>query len=157
LDNDVTSLAADGRGEVWIGSKSGLNLWNGDNFESFTTHDGLSDEFVTGVNVARSGVVWITTRVGMCRFINGHIVPYEFQTDSEGRSPEYLGAYEDRRGNLWAFGDTYLINLAEGKRFNYFRSPESASVRIWSLCEGWDGRLWIGTSGRGLLCFDDDR
>lgn len=157
LDDGVTSLAADSRGEVWVGSKSGLNLWNGENFESFTTRDGLSDEFVTGVNVARSGAVWITTRVGMCQFINGHIAPYEFQTDSQGRSPEYLGAYEDRRGNLWAFGDTYLINLAEGKRFNYFRSSESASVRIWSLCEGWDGRLWIGTSGRGLFCFEDNR
>ncbi|HEY1789672.1 MAG TPA: two-component regulator propeller domain-containing protein, partial [Verrucomicrobiae bacterium] len=136
---------------------AGLNIWDGKVFESFTVRDGLPDAYVAGVNVARSGTVWITTHVGMCRFINGHIVPYEFQTESQGRRPEYLGAYEDRRGNLWAFGDTYLINLAEGKRFNYFRSSESASVRIWSLCEGWDGRLWIGTSGRGLFCFEDNR
>ena len=157
LDKDVTSLAADGHGSVWIGSKGGLNLWNGKNFEAFTTRDGLPDEMVTGVNVARSGTVWITTRVGMCRVIDRQIAPYAFQTQSQGRSPEYLGAYEDRRGNLWAFGDTYLINLGEGKRFNYFRSSESESVRIWSLCEGQDGRLWIGTSGRGLFCFEDNR
>jgi ligand-binding sensor domain-containing protein/signal transduction histidine kinase len=156
LDNGVTSLAADSDGSVWIGSKLGLNLWNGQRFESFTVRDGLSDSYVSGVNVARSGTVWITTRVGMCRFINGHIAAYAFQTESQGRRPEYLGAYEDRRGNLWAFGDTYLINLAAGKRFNYFRSSESASVRIWSLCEGRDGRLWIGTSGRGLFCFEND-
>ena len=93
----------------------------------------------------------------MARFIEGRIVPYAFQTESQGRSPEYLSAYEDRKGNLWAFGDTYLINLAEGQRFNYFRSSEPASVRIWSLCEGRNGRLWIGTSGRGLLCFEDNR
>src|SRR5204862_3091499 len=47
--------------------------------------------------------------------------------------------------------------LAEGKRFNYFRGNEGTSVRIWSLCEGSDGRLWIGTSGRGLFCFGDNR
>lgn len=157
VDDNVTSLAADNHGEVWIGSKAGLNLWTGQQFKAFSTRDGLSDEFVSGLNVARSGAVWITTRTGMCRFIDGHIAPYEFQTESEGRSPEYLGTYEDRRGNLWAFGDTYLINLAEGKRFNYFRSSESASVRIWSLCEGRDGRIWIGTSGRGLFCFEDNR
>lgn len=161
LDRSVTSLAADSRGSVWIGTKSGLNLWNGKKFEAFTTRDGLPDDMVTGVNVARSGTVWITTvpnvaRVGMCRIINGHIAPYAFQTQSQGRSPEYLGAYEDRRGNIWAFGDTYLINLAEGKRFNYFRSSESALGRIWSLCEGRDGRLWIGTSGRGVYCFEDN-
>ena len=153
LDDGVTSLAADNRGQVWIGSKSGLNLWAGQHFKSFTTADGLSDDLVSGVNVARSGIVWITTRTGMCRFMGGRITPYLFQTESQGRRPEYLGTYEDRRGNLWAFGDTYLINLAEGKRFNYFRSSESASVRIWSLCEGQDGRIWIGTSGRGLFCF----
>jgi ligand-binding sensor domain-containing protein/signal transduction histidine kinase len=157
LDDNVTSLAADARGQVWIGSSSGLNLWTGHGFKSFTMRDGLPDEFVSGVNVARSGTVWITTRTGMCRFIDGRITPYFFRTESQGRSPEYLGAYEDRQGNLWAFGDTYLINLAEGKRFNYFRSSESASVRIWSLCEGRDGRLWIGTSGRGLFCFEDNR
>ncbi len=157
LDAGVTSLEADKHGSVWVGTKSGLNLWTGKEFKSFTTLDGLPDKFITGVNVARSGTVWITTRVGMCRFIDGHIASYALQTESQGRSPEYLGAYEDRRGNLWAFGDTYLINLAEGKRFNYFRSSESASVRIWSLCEGRDGRLWIGTSGRGLFCFEDNR
>jgi signal transduction histidine kinase/ligand-binding sensor domain-containing protein len=154
LDDGVTSLAADKQGMVWVGTKSGLNLRRDGIFKSFTKRDGLPDVFITGVNVARSGTVWITTRSGMCRFMDGRIVPYELQTDSQGRSPEYLGVYEDRRGNFWAFGDTYLINLAEGKRFNYFRSSEPASIRIWSLCEGGDGRLWIGTSGRGLFCFE---
>lgn len=157
LDDSVTSLAADGHGQVWIGSKSGLNLWTGQQFKSFTQHDGLPDDFISGVNVARSGTVWITARNGMCQIVDGHITPYAFQTESQGRSPQYLGTYEDRRGNLWAFGDTYLINLTEGKRFNYFRNSESASVRIWSLCEGRDGRIWIGTSGRGLFCFEDNR
>lgn len=157
LDDSITSLAADSQGTVWIGSRSGLNMFAGDQFRSFSEEDGLPDELVSGVHVARSGTVWITTRGGMCRFIGGKIAPYAFQTESQGRSPEYLGAYEDRRGNLWAFGDTYLINLAEGKRFNYFRGNEATSVRIWSLCEGRDSRLWIGTSGRGLFCFDDNR
>jgi ligand-binding sensor domain-containing protein/signal transduction histidine kinase len=153
----ITSLAADGRGQVWIGGSEGLSLWTGDHFQLFTQRDGLPDDSVSSVDVAQSGTVWITTRVGMCRFVNGRIVPHPFQTESQGRSPEYLGAYEDQKGNLWAFGDTYLINLTENKRFNYFRTSEPASLRIWSLCEGRDGRLWIGTSGRGLFCFEDNR
>ncbi len=157
LDDNITSLAADAEGRLWIGTRAGLNRWDGKGFSAFTTREGLADEFVSGLHVARSGVVWITTRSGMYQFKEGHIIPYEFQTESQGRRPEYLGAYEDRRGNLWAFGDTYLINLAEGKRFNYFRGADAASVRIWSLCEGRDGRLWIGTSGRGLYCFGDNK
>ncbi|HEX3798246.1 MAG TPA: two-component regulator propeller domain-containing protein [Verrucomicrobiae bacterium] len=157
LDDDVTCLALDKKGQLWVGGKVGLNLWTGQAFKRFTEANGLSDEYISSVHVARSGTVWITTRSGMCQYVEGRIIPYDFQAKSQGRSPEYLGAYEDQSGNIWAFGDTYLINLAEGKRFNYFHSSASGSVRIWSLCEGRDGRLWIGTSGRGLLCFEDGR
>jgi ligand-binding sensor domain-containing protein/signal transduction histidine kinase len=157
LDDNITSLAADTEGRVWIGTRSGLNRWDGRSFAAFKSKEGLADEYVTGLHVARSGAVWITTRSGMYQYKEGGILPYEFQTESQGRRPEFIGAYEDRRGNLWAFGDTYLINLAEGKRFNYFRGADAASVRIWSLCEGRDGRLWIGTSGRGLFCFGENR
>jgi len=158
LDDNVTSLAADGRGSVWIGTKSGLNLYTGKGFKAFTAREGLADESVSGVVVARSGTVWITTRSGMYQFAGGRVAPYEFQTESQGRNPEYLSAYEDRSGNVWAYGATFFINLADpSKRFNYFRGNEAASVRIWSLCEGHDGRLWIGTSRPGLLCFDDNR
>ena len=32
-----------------------------------------------------------------------------------------------------------------------------SSTRIYSLCEGRRGELWIGTSGRKLYCFAEDR
>lgn len=154
LDDSVTSLSADAEGRVWIGTRAGLNRWDGKGFSGFTAKDGLTDVSVSGVHVARSGVVWITTRSGMYQFKDNRIMPYEFETDSQGRRPEFLGAYEDRRTNLWAYGDTYLINLSVEKRLNHFRGVDA--TRIWSLCEGRDGRLWIGTSGRGLVCFGDN-
>ncbi|MBC8003182.1 MAG: hypothetical protein H7X97_11410, partial [Opitutaceae bacterium] len=180
LDDNVTSLAVDADGFVWIGTRSGLNVATGSKeLKSFKVKDGLPHESVSGLHVARSGTIWITTRGGLCRYqeaagathsspaihtlsgarryLDGRIASFELQTDSQGRIPDYLSAYEDHRGSMWAFGDTYLINLTDGKRFNYFRSNEATSVRIWSLCEGRDGRLWIGTSGRGLFCLDENR
>ncbi|HEX5222049.1 MAG TPA: two-component regulator propeller domain-containing protein [Verrucomicrobiae bacterium] len=164
VDDNVTSLSADAQGRVWIGTRAGLSRWDGRSFSSFTARDGLEDTSVIGVHVARSGVVWITTRSGMYQFkdnppaqgpdATGRITPFQFETDSQGRRPEYLGAYEDRRGNLWAYGDTYLINLSVKLRHNHLRGVDA--TRIWSLCEGRDGRLWIGTGGRELVCFDDN-
>ena len=153
LDDNVTSMAADTNGQIWVGTRSGLNVSTGKSFKSLTTRDGLPDEFISGVHVARSGTVWITTRSGMCQFIDGRLKPYPLEVP--GRSPEHLGAYVDRRGNVWAYGDTYLINVTENRRFNYFRGSEASSVRLWSLCERRDGRLWLGTSGPGLYCFDN--
>ena len=158
LSDTINSIAEDGAGNLWLGTPSGLNLLEKKRLTRFSTQDGLPGDFVSNVHVARSGTVWITTRGGMCQFKNGKIFPFPFQTDSPGRNPESLGVYEDRTGNLWAFGDTYLVNLTEGKHLNHFGGGENlSSLRIWSLCEGRQGELWIGTSGKGLYCFTDDK
>lgn len=154
-DETVNSIAEDTSGCLWIGTSSGLTALHGGKLTHYTTKDGLPNDFISSVHVARSGTVWITTRGGMCQFKNGKLNPYPFQTASSGRSPESLGVYEDRRGNLWAFGDTYLVNLTEGTyHLNHFGGGDmTSSTRIWSLCEGRRGELWIGTSGKGLYCF----
>jgi ligand-binding sensor domain-containing protein/signal transduction histidine kinase len=158
LDQNVTSLTLDAAGRLWIGTKRGVNRRDGPKFVAFTTRDGLPDNSVSSVHAARTGTVWITTAGGMCRFMEGRISRFVFPTTGQERQEEFLGAYEDRQGNLWAFCATYLINLAqgkaEGKRINYFPGEKSAVTRIWSLCEGRNGRLWIGASGRGVFGFD---
>ena len=158
LDDTINSIAEDSAGNLWLGTPSGLNRLAKDRLTRFTSKDGLPGDFVSNLHVARSGTLWITTRGGMCQFTNGQISPFPFQTDSPGRNPESLGVYEDRTGNLWAFGDTYLVNLTEGKHLNHFGSGDNlSSLRIWSLCEGRHGELWIGTSDKGLYCFADDK
>lgn len=158
LDKTITSIAEDTYSNLWVGTPAGLFRVTGDRVVAYTPADGLPNEYISSVHVARSGMVWITTRGGICQFKNGSIKLFPFQTESPGRSPESLGVYEDRRGNLWAFGDTYLVNLTEGKHLNHFGGGHpTSSLRIWSLCEGQNGELWIGTSGNGLYCFADDK
>jgi signal transduction histidine kinase/ligand-binding sensor domain-containing protein len=157
LTKGITCVCGDPNGSLWVGSTEGLSWLNASNVTVFTVTNGLPSDVVSSVHVSASGTVWITTRKGMCQFKNGRLTPFEFQTDSAGRSPEMIGMYDDRRGNLWAFGDTYLVNLNDGKRFNYFRNGDTASLRIWSLCEGSAGQLWIGTSGQGVFAFSDGR
>lgn len=152
----INSIAEDTNSTLWLGTPAGLEKLDGPAFTHFTAQNGLPNDFVFNVHVARSGTVWITTRGGMCQFKNGHLEPVPFETDNPGRNPESLGVYEDRRGKLWAYGDTYLVNLTDGQHLNHFGTGDAASTRIWSLCEGRKGELWIGTSGKGLYCFAGD-
>ena len=157
----INSIAEDMSGNLWVGTPTGLVRLKGDEPKRFTTRDGLPNDFISSVNVARSGTLWITTHGamshgGMCRLKDGRIEVVPFQTDSAGRIPEPLGVYEDRRGQRWAYGDTYLVNLEDQKHLNHFGSGNAASTRIWSLCEGRNGELWIGAS-KGLYCFVDEK
>lgn len=154
--DNVTSLAMDAERRLWVGTPEGACRLDGRRFTSFTTSDGLPDDAIIGLHRARSGAVWITTRAGVCKFDQNRIHSGDF-SNSGGRAPEFMGVYEDIKSNLWAFGATFLINRTEEKRFNYFYAKEPTSVRIWSLCEGRDGRLWIGTSGRGVFWFDGSK
>jgi signal transduction histidine kinase/ligand-binding sensor domain-containing protein len=149
----VTCIAGDREGGLWVGTTNGLSWFNGTNVTCFTVTQGLPSDVISSVHVSAPDTVWITTRKGMCQFKEGRLSPLEFHTDSPGSSPEMIGIYNDQRGNLWAFGDTYLVNLNDGKRFNYFRSGDTLSLRIWSSCEGRDGQLWLGTSGQGVFSF----
>jgi signal transduction histidine kinase/ligand-binding sensor domain-containing protein len=152
MPRSITSLAESGKA-LWVGTSAGLYQVALTNLALAPTLAGLSNEFITSLHAARSGTVQITTRSGMSQYKNGRITPVEFQAENLGRTPEFIGLYEDRSSNLWAFGDTYLVNLSEGKRFNYFGGGGASSLRIWTLCEGRRGRLWIGTSGQGLFSF----
>jgi ligand-binding sensor domain-containing protein/signal transduction histidine kinase len=153
----ITSFAVDGADELWVGTTSGLFRVALSNLTLAQPSLGFTNELISGVHAARSGTIWITTRNGMSQYKNGKVTPVEFPTESLGRNPEFIGMYEDRNGNLWAFGDTYLVNLNEGKRFNYFRTGDASSFRIWTLREGRGGQLWIGTSGQGLFSFADGK
>lgn len=153
--DNITSITQDQQGNLWIGTSAGLARIQNDSVTRFNTADGLPDNFVSAIHCARSGALWVTTRKGMCELRGDHFARMEFQTQGLGPNPEFLGVYEDDKGNVWAFGDTFLINLKDGKRLNNFRGGDAASYRIWSLCEGRQGHLWISTSGQGIFSFAD--
>jgi ligand-binding sensor domain-containing protein/signal transduction histidine kinase len=157
LDNTITCLAEDTLGGIWIGTPAGLNHFKDGVISSYAGPEALPHDSISGIHAGRSGNLWITIRTGVCQFRNGRIVPFENKDNNQGRNAEYLGVYEDRAGNLWAYGDTFLLNVGQGKRFNYFKSSDPSSSRVWTIFEGHDGDLWIGTSGRGLFLFRDGR
>lgn len=157
LDNTITCLAEDTFGGIWMGTPAGLNHFKDGVLSSFAGPEALPHDFISGLHAGRSGNLWITIRTGVCQFRNGRIIPFENSDTTQGRNSEYLGVYEDRAGNLWAYGDTFLLNVGQGKRFNYFKSSDPSSSRVWTIFEGQEGDLWIGTSGRGLFLFRDGR
>jgi len=91
----------------------------------------------------------------MSRIIDGRITPYAFQTESQGRSPNTWALTRTVREivGLWRYlpdqsGRGQAIQL-----FPQFRVGFRAHLEFVRRAER---RLWIGTSGRGLFCFEDN-
>ena len=156
-DRDVTSLAVDASGVLWIGTQSGLSCWLKGRLAPLVSEVMPARDAIVALHAGRSGTLWVTTRSGVFRLQNGVATPFQLEDLPQSRNAEFIGAYEDSSGNLWALGSTFLLNVTQGRRFNYFRSQELASSRVWTICEQTDGTFWIGSSGRGLFRFQNGR
>lgn len=145
----ITSLAAGTNNELWIGTSNGLFSFKA----GMLTLVSQRNESIPRVCVANSGRVWVTTSFGVYYVSGNALKSYPITTENQSGGPKFLGVYEDGHHDLWGFGETYLINLLDGKRFNYFPGDALSSVRLLSFYEASDGALWAGTSGRGLFRF----
>jgi ligand-binding sensor domain-containing protein/signal transduction histidine kinase len=164
LENErINSMGADEDGAVWIGTEKGLVQWQGDKLIRTDLEPGQADLAVLALQVTRSNGVWVTTSEGLRRIQDGRM-----QTDALPENPAQIGdelsrlsvfrgIFEDRGGSLWCFGDTYLLNLTQNRRFNYFRGGGATPLQVWSICEGKQRQLWIGTIGQGLFHFAGGR
>lgn len=155
--NWATSLAEDASGTIWIGTQEGLNRWTQGRLETFITPAMRKGDGIVALYAGASGALWITTRSGLFCLRNGQATAFKSDQLPQGRNAEFIGAYEDRAGNLWAFGATFLLNVTQGKSLNSFPYFNLASSRIWTICEQGNGDLWFGTSGQGLFRYQNGR
>ncbi len=64
-DNTVFSLLLDRSGTLWIGTRGGLTSYDGQRFRSYTTADGLANNYVLCLyRGQRRGTLWIGTGGG---------------------------------------------------------------------------------------------
>lgn len=66
--NQVTSLVEDKQGYIWVGTKGGLNRFDGVEFERFGKSDGLLSSNIKQLFLDDDGKVWIVTGKGLSVF-----------------------------------------------------------------------------------------
>jgi len=75
--NFIYSMDQDEKGYLWIATGEGLCRYDGQNFKTFTTKDGLAEDVVTSTFIASNGVLWAGHNSGqISRVKGGHITRY---------------------------------------------------------------------------------
>jgi signal transduction histidine kinase/ligand-binding sensor domain-containing protein len=67
--SQVLQIHEDIHGRIWVGTTSGLNLFNPDNeaFISFGTDDNLPNDCISGILEDDNGNLWLSTLKGICK------------------------------------------------------------------------------------------
>ncbi|MGI9248851.1 MAG: two-component regulator propeller domain-containing protein [Woeseiaceae bacterium] len=162
-NDDVRAIFEDAEKRLWIGTASGLNLFNRieGRFQRFQYESGnqrsLRDDYVMSIYQDHGGLLWVGTRSGGTSRWNprswsfGHY----YRDWLEGA---YVTSFaDDERGNLWigAVGPALSrLNLATGERVaieQVAKNPQAlADPRVMSLLSDRYEQLWIGTMNGGL-------
>ncbi len=108
-DGWISSLAADASGNVWVGTSAGLSRFDGWQWTTFTTADGLVDGVIYALAVDGQGQVWAGSRYGkgLSRFDGQRWTRYRF----EGLGGNVVAVAPN--GDVWCngYGDVLLARF----------------------------------------------
>ncbi|WP_426493058.1 ATP-binding protein [Hymenobacter sp. 102] len=153
----IYALAQDKAGYLWIGTAEGLVRFDGTEFVTFTTKDGLAENFVTRLFVhLRTGQLWVGHYQGGISRLHGQrfqpvaaaakniplrphtgIIPPDTAFREYGKTPY---SYAEPPGFELSFGLRHLL-------------PPGTVPQCVLLDR--EHNLWIGTAGQGLWRWSD--
>ena len=79
---EVYKVEKDSKGNVWICSDGGVNMFDGTGFHSFTIENGLVDNVVFDIYEDYKGRVWfLSYNSKLCYYENGNIIEFAFNDE----------------------------------------------------------------------------
>ena len=155
----VVTICQDSRGYLWLGTRNGLNRYNGSGYTIFRHHPGDSLTIVdNGVNKIcedHDNNLWIATIRGVSKMHlpTEHIRNYFI---ADGLPDEgILSILVDKSGKVWLGSHTGLsCYIPEEDRFRKVEFADNFKGQVTVLMEDKAGNMWIGTSSGGVFVCD---
>jgi len=145
----ITSMAEDYRKMIWVGTRCGLGCFNGMNFTSYFTDDGLSSNKINAVVTDSSGVVWIGTENGLNLFSKGEFSIYKVKNGLPDNRIRCMSQAKDGEILIGTSSGMCRIerDIEKGTVTflpSSFLNPSGRSG-IYSVMPDWEGTIWIST------------
>jgi len=91
-------IIQDSRGYIWVGTKEGLNCFNGEKIVSYKEKDGLVSSYIQDLAEDKAGNIWISTRDGLACFNGSKITSYPH------KDQVYIEISPTPDGKIWYAG-----------------------------------------------------
>jgi diguanylate cyclase (GGDEF)-like protein len=144
---NITCLAQDRTGYLWVGTQNGLYRYDGSQFSRYDAAEGLPERIIGNLFVAPDGTLWVGTAEGIY-----------FQR-SDGRfaamqSQASIHEFSHQAGSAFTANSSGQVVTAAGNGAYLFRRVATDrwiaqpmnldGDTIWSVLYGADGALWYG-------------
>ena len=170
--SDVTSVLQDPLGFIWIGTRAGLNRYDGSQIRSFLNDpentSSIGHNWAWNLMVDKDGMLWSVSWGGGLTRIDLESDEYShFKHDDS--DPNSLSSnncwtlFQDSSGTFWVGTEEGLDRLNDdGRTFSHFRhDPDRddslAGNSVSAIQEDAQGRLWIASYGGGISVLDRER
>ena len=166
-DNQVLTVYEDRLKNLWIGTYSGLQLYNRNenNFTQISLPDGNFS--VKSILHDSKGNLWIGTN-------GGSLYMYSFSEKKVvlSKYPQLKGfsivcIFEDKVGNIWLGTENNGVLIIEHDRLKPFDYKSNASgavkefdfsnSKIRSIVEDVNGNIWLGSYGNGVFIYNPSK
>lgn len=155
---NVTSILLDGKGDLWIGTKNGLNRYAQQQMKNFfhqvTDRNSLPDNHILHLEEDSLGNVWTATNNGLALYDRTEDL---FRTLTKGRVQSSLCI----KGGVLFGGDNalYLYNYQAQKLERIHIHPESPDIipieyRVQEILPFKENTLLIATRKKGLFTYN---
>ena len=153
----VVSIIEDQKGNIWFGFDGfGLTRYDGQEFTTFTTQNGLCDNTIYDLMADTKGNVWIGTFFGGVSRYDGRAFT-NFTQEGRIKGVETGGFFEDANGDIWMAVENQGVYRFDGKDFtHYFEENGLQTNGILSIFRDRENRFWFGGWG-GLFRFENNR
>jgi signal transduction histidine kinase/ligand-binding sensor domain-containing protein/DNA-binding response OmpR family regulator len=161
-NNSITAIVQDSLGFVWIGTKHGLNRYDGANFKIYSREqNNLPGNDISVLHIDRKNRFWTGT-VGNGLFLYNplndsfeRILP-DSASNAKSAYIEVHALLEGQDDMLWIATETglYSYNTRSKKTRHYRQKDEPERNDIRAMAEAPDEKIWLGTFGYGLAVFD---
>ena len=162
--NTVNAILQDRKGFMWLGTKDGLNRYDGLSFRKFK-HDAanprsIGNSFITSLYEDFNGNIWVGTDAGVYIYYPEKEAFEEFDCQSLEktrieRSVSMIAG--DKQGRVWIAVEAqgmFCYDTRQKLLRNYPLSEISSNIKCFTFDSG--GTLWLGFYGDGLYYSKDN-
>jgi len=159
-DPRIRALFEDRDGRIWIGHYPGelTQLWRGP-VVTYSTNEGLAENFVTSVVVDNDNTTWLTTFSGVIQTITNLGVTTVLDLRENGHPGITYSIAPVGNGESWIGTDNGLFHLTNDGLdvLTIADGLPSDRVRVVYVDPIDPSTLWVGTIGKGLCVYRNGR